>query len=134
MRHGRAGLATSFARADFDDVHVAATNPMSLLTKNYAAFGSIRGREFTEIGGNWEILLDEEGNHQALAQLNANGNALAVIGIPVANQQITSVARIGSFNSSKRVPVRVAGALRGFAQLLLRRRPQQQPRADPENR
>ena len=101
LRHGRAGLATSFARADFDDVHVAATNPMSLLTKNYAAFGSIRGREFTEIGGNWEILLDEEGNHQALAQLNANGNALAVIGIPVANQQITSVARIGSFNSSQ---------------------------------
>ena len=97
---GRAGLATWQARADFDDIHVAATEEFGLLFKDYSAFGGIYGQNFTERGGNWQPLQDEEGNNAGFAQLNPTGVALAYIGTPVENQEIIARARLNSFNSA----------------------------------
>ncbi len=101
LSHGRAGLATFKARADFDDVHLAATDRMSLLENDYSAYGAIHSRDFTQVGGNWHVPLDEQSNNSGLVQSDVSGDAVAYIGIPVANQEIQARIRLDSFASSQ---------------------------------
>lgn len=102
LSSGRAGLATFHARADFDDVHVAATTePVVLLAKNYLNDGGDNTRPMTEVGGNWQVQQDEAGNPVALSQTDASGNARAFTGTPVENQEIISFARLDSYGSSQ---------------------------------
>jgi hypothetical protein len=99
---GRAGLATFQARADFDDVHVAATTEaVLLLTKDYLNYGGDFTRPMTEVGGNWQVQQNEFGDPIALSQTDASGSALSFTGTPVENQEIISSARLDSFGSSQ---------------------------------
>jgi len=100
LRHGRAGLATFQARADFDDVRAHAAARVILMTKDYDNYGIDFGRPFTERGGDWQIQENESGDPIALSQVDRNGYALATIGTPVENQDISSAARVDSFTSS----------------------------------
>jgi hypothetical protein len=97
LTHGRAGLITFEAIADFDDVHVAASTPVLLLENDYSSSGAIYGRPFTEIGGNWHVLLDELENYAGLSQSDKSGDAVAFIGTPVENQEVVVRARLDSF-------------------------------------
>jgi hypothetical protein len=99
---GRAGLATFAARADFDDVHVAATTePFLLLAKDYRGVGPDTTRPMTQVGGNWQVLQDASGDPVALSQTDASGSALSLTGTPVENQEITSRVRLDSYGSSQ---------------------------------
>jgi hypothetical protein len=96
LRHGRAGFATYRARADFDDVHVAATERTILMAKDYDS-GFVYSRPFTELGGDWQEPQDEYGEPIKLSQLDKSGYAFAITGTPVESQEITSFARVDSF-------------------------------------
>ena len=99
--NGPAALITDEAAADFDNVHVAATEPFTLLEKDYSRTGPINGQDFKIKGGNWQVLPDQGSNDSGLAQTNPNvGTALATIGVPVENQEIDSDVRLDSFNSA----------------------------------
>jgi hypothetical protein len=99
---GRAGLVTFQARADFDDVHVAATTePFLLLAKDYRGVGRDDTRPMTQVGGNWQVQQDASGDPVALSQTDASGSALAFTGTPVENQDITAFARLDSYGSSR---------------------------------
>ncbi|HEV7606339.1 MAG TPA: hypothetical protein VGO61_03340 [Steroidobacteraceae bacterium] len=100
LRHGRAGLATFKARADFDDVRFAATEQIILMTKDYDNYGYDFGRPFTERGGDWQVQENESGDPIAVSQLDMSGYALATIGTPVENLEIITAARVESFGSS----------------------------------
>ena len=101
LTHGRAGFATFQARADFDDVRVAATtDAVILLAKDYLNYGGDYGRPMTEVGGNWQVQHNEFGDPVALSQTDASGSALSFNGTPVENQEIISFARLDSFGSS----------------------------------
>jgi len=98
---GRAGLATFHARADFDDVHVAATTEaVVLLAKDYRGIGPDDTRPMTEVGGNWQVQQDASGDPVALSQTDASGSTRAFTGTPVENQEIISFARLDSYASS----------------------------------
>jgi hypothetical protein len=99
---GRAGLATFQARADFDDVHVAATTePFVLLAKDYRGTGPDDTRPMTEVGGNWQVQQDASGDPVALSQTDASGSAVAFTGVPVENQEIAAITRLDSYGSSQ---------------------------------
>jgi hypothetical protein len=102
LKRGRAGLITSQARADFDGVHVAAADKVLLLENDYTATGAIYGRPFTEIGGNWHVPLDEQSNNAGLVQSDKSGDAVAVTGTPVENQDILTRVRLDSFGAAPR--------------------------------
>src|SRR5688572_9362761 len=85
---GRAGVATYRSAADFDDVHIAATPSLRLLTKEWNLGEEDFARPFTEIGGNWQVQRNESGDTTGLAQLDASRSAFAFIGAPVRNQEI----------------------------------------------
>ena len=102
LSNGRAGLATFHARADFDDVHVAATpEAVILLEKDYLKDGGDNTRPMTEVGGNWQVQQNESGDPVALSQTDAGGDARSFTGTPVENQEITSVARLDAYGSSQ---------------------------------
>jgi hypothetical protein len=96
LRHGRAGFVTYRARADFDDVHAAATQRTVLMAKNYDS-GFVYSRPFTELGGDWQEPQDEDGEPIKLVQLDKSGYAFAITGTPVESQEITSFAGVNSF-------------------------------------
>ncbi len=98
FRQGRAGLATFQTRADFDNVFVAGTQPVSLLYKEFDYHPG--GRDFTEEGGNWQQLKDAQQNDVGFAQTDPTVYALAHIGVPIENQQVDATLRVDSFDSS----------------------------------
>jgi len=104
LTHGRGGVATWLARADFDDVHVAATDVYSLFEREYGAGGSDYESGLHELSGNWSVLEisdPEESSLAGLAQIDTNGDARAVIGTPVANQDLITRMRVDSFGASQ---------------------------------
>ena len=102
LNRGRAGLASFQARADFDDVRASPTEELNLMLKDYAGQqGFDSGRPFTELGGNWQVVEENDGIFFGLAQLDVSGSALAVIGTPVENQEIVGVVRLDSYGSSR---------------------------------
>jgi hypothetical protein len=103
LTHGRGGVATWLARADFDDLHVAATEPYSLFERRYGITGVDRESGMHELSGTWEVGEGGDEENQfltGLAQLDASGNAIAVIGTPVANQDINATMRVDAFAPS----------------------------------
>lgn len=107
LRRGRAGVATSFMRADFDDVHVAATDyyPYELFSREWEGIGgSDRESGLDEQSGTWQVTEggDEEVQYlEGLRQTDASGSAVAVGGTPVANVDIDTFMRVESFTPSQ---------------------------------
>ena len=103
LRRGRAGLATFLTRADFDDVHAAATpEPVTLLETNYPRIGYDYSRPYTEIGGLWRVIHDSSsGTNIGTAQLDISGSALAINGVEVRNQEIESLVRFDEYGPSR---------------------------------
>jgi hypothetical protein len=100
LTHGRAGLATGQARADFDDVHVTAADSYPLFYRDWTG-GGLTGFSFTTSGGDWQVRRDEQGFLQGLGQLDTSGSARAFIGTPVANQEIAARVRLDDFAASQ---------------------------------
>jgi hypothetical protein len=103
LPHGRAGLATYRAAADFDDVYIAAAEQLRLLTKEYHGGpdfpGEDYGRPFTEIGSGWQVQRDESGTLAGYAQRDTSRSAAAVIGAPVRNQDVEAIVAINAVSS-----------------------------------
>ncbi len=102
LAHGRAGVATFMSRADFDDVNVAAADNYSLFSRYWGFGGSDFESDLDELSGRWQVLEisdDEESALVGLAQLDTSGDARAVIGVPVANQDIYANMRVDSFGA-----------------------------------
>jgi hypothetical protein len=103
LTHGRGGVATWLARADFDDVHVAATDVYLLFERQYGFSGFDYVSGLDELSGDWhvdEISDDEESYLAGLAQSDMSGDARAVIGTPVPNQELIARMRVDAFNAS----------------------------------
>jgi hypothetical protein len=104
LTHGRGGVITWFARADFDDVQVAGADPYDLFYREWDFTGNDYSSDMNELSGNWQVI--QAGDHEepyldGLAQLDASGSAVAVIGTPVANQGIQTRMRLDSYAASK---------------------------------
>jgi hypothetical protein len=101
LTRGRAGIATWRAQGDFDNVHAAATEPLVLFAREWGPWGSQIDVDLTTISGNWQVIVDEDDYTQGLAQLDTSGDALAVVGTPVANQEVIARARLDSYAASQ---------------------------------
>jgi len=105
LSHGRGGLVTSFARADFDDVHVAGSDEyVPLFQREYGPAGESYESGLHELSGDWVVqeFCDEEGcSLNGLAQRDTSGNAVAVIGTPIPNQEINARMRLDAFAASQ---------------------------------
>jgi hypothetical protein len=107
LTHGRAGLATNFMRADFDDVQVSATDyyPYELFSREWEGIGgSDRKSDLDEVGGHWQVreVGDEEVQAgSGLEQTDSSGSATAIGGTPVANVDIDTFMRVESFAPSQ---------------------------------
>jgi hypothetical protein len=105
LSHGRGGVATGFARADFDNVHVAGTDDyVPLFTREYGFTGSAYESGLNELSGDWEVTqsCDQESCWQnGLSQRDTSGNAVAITGTPVPNQEINARVRLDSFAASQ---------------------------------
>jgi hypothetical protein len=99
LRHGRAGLVTYAARADFDDVNFSATDPSRLVDKWSDGYGFDFGQPFITRGGNWQPV-EDQGETIAISQRDLSGYALATLGTPVESQEIFVTVRLDSFGSS----------------------------------
>ena len=103
LTHGRGGVATWMARADFDDVHVAATSMYGLLRRTWGYWGYDYWSGMDELSGDWvvkEVIEGPESYLAGLEQRDASGDARAVIGTPVSNQQLTALMRVDSFGAA----------------------------------
>jgi hypothetical protein len=104
LTHGRAGVATWLARADFDDVHVAGTDLYLLFAREYGFSGYDYVSGLDELSGVWEVIQvsdGEESYQDGLAQRDISGDARAVIGTPVENQDIIARMRVDAFGPSQ---------------------------------
>ena len=104
LTHGRGGVATWMSRADFDDVHVAATELYGLFYREWGYWGRDHSSGLDELSGDWlveEVIDGPESYLSGLQQRDASGDARAVIGTPVPNQQLTARMRVDSFGTSQ---------------------------------
>jgi hypothetical protein len=104
LPRGRGGVATWLARADFDDVHVAATDEYNLFSREYGFAGSDWQSGLDELSGTWEVgqFGDEENSFlTGLSQSDPSGSAVAIIGTPVPNQDVNTIVRLDSFAASR---------------------------------
>ncbi|HEY5760148.1 MAG TPA: hypothetical protein VIU34_30205 [Steroidobacter sp.] len=105
LSRGRGGVVTWLARADFDDVHVAGTDEyVPLFTREYGFGGYSYESGLNELSGVWEVTetCDEESCWlNGLSQRDTSGNAVAVIGTPIPNQEINARVRLDSFATSQ---------------------------------
>jgi hypothetical protein len=99
LTHGRAALMTYRARADFDNVYAAPTAPFGLANMDFSQiYGG--GKPFTTEGGNWTIVEQDGEPDIAFGQTSTAGNARAWIGTPTGDQQVETLAKLASYNSS----------------------------------
>jgi hypothetical protein len=104
LTHGRGGVATWLARADFDDVHVAGTDVYLLFEREYGFGGFDYESGLDELSGEWDVLEVSDGEESyldGLAQRDTSGDARAVIGTPVANQELITRMRVDAFSASQ---------------------------------
>jgi hypothetical protein len=104
LTHGRGGIATWLARADFDDVHVTGTDEYLLFSREYGYGGSDDESGMNELSGDWVVLEggDEENSYlTGLSQRDASGSAVAIIGTPVPNQDVNARMRVDAFAASQ---------------------------------
>jgi hypothetical protein len=99
LAHGRAGLMTYRARADFDNVYVGSTAPFNVARKDFSGFEN--GRDFTYQGGTWE-LIDQPGLPEdvAFGQTSTAGDARAFVGTTLKDQEIRARMRLESYGAS----------------------------------
>ena len=103
LTHGRGGVATWMSRADFDDVHIAATDVYGLFYREWGYFGDDFSSGLDELSGEWlveEVIDGPESYLSGLQQRDTSGDARAVIGTPVPNQQLTARMRVDSFGAA----------------------------------
>jgi hypothetical protein len=103
LAHGRAGLITWHARADFDDVRVAGAEEYVLFEREYGFAANDYESGLDEISGNWHVIQVSDGEESyidGLAQSDSSGSAVAIIGTPVPNQDINARMRLDSFAAS----------------------------------
>jgi hypothetical protein len=103
LTHGRGGVATFMARADFDDVHLTGTDIYSLFERQWGFGGSDYEIGMDVLSGDWAVLDDndpENSSQTGLWQRDSSGNAVAVIGEPVPNQDITARMNLTSYAAS----------------------------------
>jgi hypothetical protein len=103
LTHGSAGLATSSARADFDDVLITPTEWFYWLFARDWTYSDYQS-DMHHTGGDWVIL--EEGDEEVqylsgLLQRDRSGSAISLIGTPVENQDIRTRMRLDGFGSSR---------------------------------
>jgi len=104
LTHGRAGLITSQARADFDDVRVAGAEEYGLFYREYGFGSSANDSGLDEISGSWHVIEISDGEESyvdGLAQIDSSGSAVAIIGTPVPNQDIHARMRVDAFAASQ---------------------------------
>jgi hypothetical protein len=106
LPHGRAGLATWRARADFDDVYVAGTSEYGLQNRAWGWAGHNVDVDLTTAGGNWQVPWHEQEDPEdttyplELRQLDMSGDARAYTGTPVGNMDINTRVRLDAFGAS----------------------------------
>jgi len=104
LTHGRGGVATWMSRADFDDVHVAATELYGLFYREWGYWGNDHSSGLDELSGDWlveEVIDGPESYLSGLQQRYSSRDARAVIGTPVPNQLLTARMRVDSFGTSQ---------------------------------
>jgi hypothetical protein len=94
---GSVALLTSRARADFDNVLARQTPRFTFADRRYDGMG-LYGRDWAFSGSGWD---ETEG--VGLKQTNTTGSAFAVIGVPVANQDLRATLKLDSFGSANPV-------------------------------
>jgi hypothetical protein len=100
LKHGRAALLTRGARADFDNLVVA---PTGSYTTYDEAFTGMRS-DWVHVGGSW--------NYSSLGgftQDDTSGQALAINGVPMDDQQAQAAVTVNSFATTN--PVAWAGVI-----------------------
>ena len=136
LTHGRGGVATWLARADFDDVHVAGTDVYLLFEREYGFGGSDYVSGLDELSGDWEVLEVSDGEESyldGLAQRDTSGDARAVIGTPVANQELIARMRVDAYSASQQGAwFGLLAQIRRREQLLLRDHSQHGADSDPQ--
>ena len=87
LTHGRGGVATFMARADFDDVHVAGTDIVPLFEREWGLGGSDYEIDLDELSGDWQVLDDQRRGRvrrsRAVRSAIPAATPVAVIGTPV---------------------------------------------------
>jgi hypothetical protein len=104
LTHGRGGVATFLSRADFDDVHVSGTDPYGLFGRSWGYGGSDYQIDMDVLSGTWEVRTDNDPENESqtgLWQDDTSGSAVAVIGIPVPNQDVNARMKLISFGTSQ---------------------------------
>jgi hypothetical protein len=104
LTHGRGGVATFMARADFDDVHVGGTETYSLFERAWGFSGSDYEFGMDVLSGDWAVLDDGDPENSSLTglwQRDTSGNAVAVIGVPVQNQEVNARMKLTSYAASQ---------------------------------
>jgi hypothetical protein len=105
LPRGSAGLATSSARADFEDLLITPTDwDYWLFARDWGYTGANYESDMNHTGGDWVIL--EEGDEEVryltgLSQRDSSGSAISLIGTPVANQDIRTTMRLDEFAPSR---------------------------------
>jgi hypothetical protein len=92
------------ARADFDDVHITGTDIYGLLDRAWGMGGSDWEIGMDVLSGDWAVQDDgaaEEPQFTGLWQRDVSGNAVAVIGVPVPNQDINARMKLTSYAVSQ---------------------------------
>jgi hypothetical protein len=94
---GSVALLTSRARADFDNVLAEQTERFAFVNRQYDS-GNSNGRDWSFSGGAWS-----DTPWVGLKQTNTAGSASAIIGVPVADQDLSAEIKLDSFGSSNPV-------------------------------
>ena len=103
-RMGARASPPGMARADFDDVHVAGTDEYLLFSREYGFGGSDYESGLDELSGDWQVIEVSDGEESyldGLAQRDSSGNAVAIIGTPVPNQDVNARMRLDAFAASQ---------------------------------
>jgi len=93
---GRVALLTSRVRADFDNVLARQTKRFTFADRRYDDM-NLYGREWAFSGSGWTE------DYLGLKQTDSTGGGSAVIGVPVADQDINATLRLDSFGSANPV-------------------------------
>ena len=104
LTHGRGGVATFMARADFDDVHITGTDIYPLFEREWGPGGQNYEIGLDVLSGDWAVQDDgdaEEPQFTGLWQRDTSGSAVAVIGVPVPNQDISARMRLTAYAASR---------------------------------
>ncbi len=96
---GRAAVLTSAARADFDNLYVAATGPFWVLSEEPPFQESTR--DYTIVGGSWQS--GEFADGAGLRQSDTSGQAFAIQGVPMGDQRIMVDVTINTFATTNPV-------------------------------